>query len=46
MTSLKVNVVKSDMVPIGEVNNVHALVEILGVSHKSPSIWNPMLKKN
>ena len=62
MTSLKVNVVKSEMVPIGEVNNVHALVEILGcrvgalpmtylgtllgVSNKSPSILNPILKKN
>ena len=45
MTSLKVNVVKSEMVPIGEVNNVHALVEIFGVSHKSPSIWNPILEK-
>ena len=30
MTSLKVNLVKSEMVPIGEVNNVHALVEIFG----------------
>ena len=30
MTSLKVNVTKSEMVPIGEVNNVHALTEILG----------------
>ena len=30
MTGLKVNVAKSEMVPIGEVNNVHALVEILG----------------
>ena len=30
MTGLKVNVVKSKMVPIGEVNNVHALAEILG----------------
>ena len=27
---LKVNVAKSEMVPIGEVNNVHALAEILG----------------
>ena len=31
MTGLKVNVAKSKMVPIGEVNNVHALAEILGV---------------
>ena len=30
VTGLKVNVLKSEMVPIGEVNNVHALVEILG----------------
>ena len=61
MTSLKVNAVKSEMVPIEEVNNVHVLVEILdcrvgalsmtslgmplGASHKSPSIWNPILEK-
>ena len=30
VTVLKVNVLKSEMVPIGEVNNVHALAEILG----------------
>ena len=30
MTGLKVNIVKSEMVPIGEVNNVHALAKILG----------------
>ena len=30
VTSLKVNVLKSKMVPIGEVNNAHALAEILG----------------
>ena len=30
MTGLKVSVAKSEMVPIGEVNDVHALVEILG----------------
>ena len=30
MTGLKVNVAKSEMVPIGEVNNVNALAEILG----------------
>ena len=52
---------KSEMVPIGEVNNVHALTEILGrrvgslpmtylgmplgVSHKSLSIWNPILER-
>ena len=30
VTGLKVNVAKSKMVPIGKVNNVHALVEILG----------------
>ena len=60
VTSLKVNVQKSEMVPIGKVNDVHALVEILGcrvgtlpmsylgmplgTSHKSPSIWNPILE--
>ena len=52
---------KSEMVPIGEVNNVHAWAKILGyrvgsfpmtylgmslgVSHKSPSIWNPILER-
>ena len=30
MIGLKVNVLKSELVPIGEVNNVHALAEILG----------------
>ena len=61
VTGLKVNVVKSEMAPIGEVNNVHVLAEILGcrvgalpmnylgmllgASHKSPSIWNPILEK-
>ena len=30
MISLKVNVSKSEMVPIGEVNNMHALAKILG----------------
>ena len=30
MTSLKVNVLKSEMVPIAEVDNVHALAKILG----------------
>jgi len=30
MTGLKVNILKSEMVPIGEINNVHALAEILG----------------
>ena len=58
---LKVNVTKSEIVPIGEVNNVQALAEFLGcrvgalpmtylgmplgASHKSPSIWNPILEK-
>ena len=58
---LKVNVHKSEMVPIGEVVDVHALAEILGyrvgtfpmsylgmllgASHNSPSIWNPILEK-
>ena len=61
VTGLKVNVLKSELVPIGEVNNVHALAEILGcrigslpmtylgmplgASHKSLSIWNPILEK-
>ena len=30
MTGLKVNVLKTELVPIGEVDNVHALAEILG----------------
>ena len=30
MTGLKVSAAKSKMVPIGEVNDVHALAEILG----------------
>ena len=30
VTGLKVIVSKSEMIPIGEVNNVHALAEILG----------------
>ena len=61
MTSLKVNALKSEMVPIWEVPNVHILAKILGcrigslpmtylgmalgVSHKSPTIWNPILEK-
>ena len=61
MTGLKVNVAKSEIVPIGEVNNMQALAEFLGcrigalpmtylgmplgASHKSPSIWNPILEK-
>ena len=61
MTGLNVNVAKSEMVPIEEVNNVNALAEILdcrvgalpmtylgmplAASHKSPSIWNPILEK-
>ena len=61
VTGLKVNVLKTELVPIGEVDNVHALAEILGcrigslpmtylgmplgASHKSPSIWNPILEK-
>ena len=56
VTALKVNALKSEMVP-----NVHVLVEILGcrigslpmtylgmplgMSHKSPTIWNPILEK-
>ena len=58
---LKVNVLKSEMVPVGEVPNVHVLAEILGcrigslpmtylgvalgASHKSPTVWNPILEK-
>ena len=58
---LKVNVLKSEMVPIGEVSNVHVLAEFLGcqigsllmtylgmplgASHKSPTVWNPILEK-
>ena len=61
MTGLKVNVAKSEIVPIREVNNMQALAELLGcriralpmtflgmplgASHKSPSIWNPILEK-
>ena len=61
VTGLKVNTLKSEMVPIGEVPNVHVLAEILGcrigslpmtyfgmplgASHKSPTIWNPILEK-
>ena len=61
VTGLKVNVQKSEMVPIEEVDDVHALAKILGcrigtlpmsylgmplgASHKSPSIWNPILEK-
>ena len=61
MTGLKVNVQKSEMIPIGEVDDVHALIEILGcrvgtlpmsylgmplgASHKSLSIWSPILEK-
>ena len=61
VTGLKVNVLKSEMVPIGEVPNVHVLAKILrcrigslpmtylgmplGASHKSPTIWNPILEK-
>ena len=35
MTGLKVNVSKSEMIPISEVNNVHALVKILGCRVRS-----------
>ena len=61
VTVLKVNALKSEMVPIGEVPNVHVLAEILGcrigslpmiylgmplgASHKSPTVWNPILEK-
>ena len=61
VTGLKVNVAKSEIVPIREVNNMQVLAELLGcwigalpmtylgmplgASHKSPSIWNPILEK-
>ena len=60
MTGLKVNALKSEMVPIGEVPNVHLGRDFglpdwilpmayfgmpLGASHKSPTIWNPILEK-
>nr|XP_023889544.1 uncharacterized protein LOC112001605 [Quercus suber] len=61
VTGLKVNMLKSEMVPIGEVHNVHVLAEILGcrigslpitylgmplgASHKSPTVWYPILEK-
>ena len=61
MTGLKVNALKSEMVPIGEVPNIHVLAKILDyrigslsmtylgmpleASHKSPTIWNPILEK-
>ena len=61
VTGLKVNALKSEMVPIGEVPNVSVLAEILGcqvrslpmtylgmplrASHKSPTVWNPILEK-
>ena len=60
VTGLKVNALKSELVPIGEVPNVHVLNEILGcqigflsmtylgmplgASHKSPTVWNPILE--
>ena len=61
VTGLKVNALRSEMVPIGEVPNIQILAEILGcqigslpmtylgmplgTSHKSPTIWNPILEK-
>ena len=61
VTGLKVNALKSEMVPIGEVPNIHFLAEILGcrigslpmtylgmplgASHKSPTVWNPILER-
>ena len=38
VTSLKVNTLKSEMVPIGEVPNVHVLTEILGCRIGSLSV--------
>ena len=61
VTGLKVNALKGEMVPIGEVPNLHVLAKILGcwigslpitylgmplrASHKSPTVWNPILEK-
>ena len=61
VTGLKVNALKSEMVLIGEVSNVHVLAEFLGcrigslpmtylgmplgTSHKSLTVWNPILEK-
>ena len=61
VAGLKVYMHKSEMVPIGEVNNMYTLAKILGcrvgtlpmsylgmllgASHKSPTIWNPILEK-
>ena len=55
VTGLKVNVQKSEMVPIGEVNDIHALAEILGcrigtlpMSYLGMPLgasWNPILEK-
>ena len=60
VTGLKVNMLKSEMVPIGEVPNVQVLAKLLGcrigslpitylgmplgASHKSPTVWNPILE--
>ena len=60
-TGLKVNVGKSEIVPIGEVHNIQSLANILqcrvgslpmiylgmplGTLYKTPSIWNPILKR-
>ena len=60
-TVLKVNVGKSEIVPIGEVCNIQSLANILqcrvgslhmiylgmplGTLYKTPSIWNPILKR-
>ena len=52
VTGLRVNALKSEMVPIREIPNVHVLAEILGcrigylpMPHKFPTIWNPILEK-
>ena len=60
VTGLKVNALKSEIVPMREVPNIHILAEILGcrigslpmthlgmplgASHKSPTVWNPILE--
>ena len=38
VTGLKVNVLKSELVPIGEVNNVHALAEILEIEEHTSEL--------
>ena len=44
MTGLKVNALKSEMVPIGRFLMTY-LGMPLGASHKSPTVWNLILEK-